>query len=541
MENSVEQNMMLNRETRRALSKQAKSATMSMLSMSRESASESLNKRANRILEESEKPFEITIPNGAIDIIKIAVYLVCKDSELKERISDLFYSNLDITNIVSLKDKDIEIDIENNKDIMYYAEKSKDAGEYLKLYKMCQLDTRTSMQTCISATLSVAVYTYMQSVAIKKKEEGKKRNVLANIKKEITYKSKDETEDKRFDILNMCIMLYWACRNSLIDRGTIKSEIGIDFQFDLPTIIEMNVPESKEYEIYLKGSQTFEDAIIKSGDLFKLESNKVEYYRGICKCLRATLLESSIISKRTIQMVDELRRSKKAEEDLSEKVKLAKKARTEAQKETKSVKKQMAELEKQINKLKIDLANKDKQFKLNDLKDKDIDSLKSQLGLLEIQLRDSTHAEESNRKTISELKSTIEIMSRRLNYTLNLYEDSQRYIEELTGKGEINYDIPIDIVISNISDKKIAICGGRDELLGNLEKTGLKHVKQFPVGKIPSTSEFGAFDCLVIITKQVAHKSIAGIKQHAKDTGKPIIYFNGSNIESLCREIYNTI
>lgn len=534
----------LNREARRALNKHLKSTTNALFSMTKESASETLVNRANKIIKTHEKPFELQLKEVKIDVIAHAVYLVCKQSKttvgMVQRTEEEFFLDMGIDYIDYLRSNDIDISEDELKSIMYLAEKSGNIENYLKVYKMCQISSGTSMETCIRAALSVSLYTLMEKASTYNKEN-KKKNVMLAIKHETGYSCKNEPVELRFELLNMCIMLYWMHRIGLSDGSVIKSEVGIDLSCDLTSIINKNIPESTSYERWVKGEITFEEAIVECEDIQKIAESRLQYYLGLSKGIRAMLVEASIVCKSTQKMVTDLERYKSNEESLTEKIQSSKKMRLELQKEVKSIKKQLSEMEKRNSKLKSEISMLEKQERGGEKLEQELIQLKSRITELSEELADSKNKSIVKDKELLEVREINEVNSRKLNMTINLYEDAKRYIEDLTEKGEIDYEVPIDIVISKISSKRIAICGGRETLESNMVRMGISSIKHFSAGKIPTIKEIGLFDCLVIITQQVAHKSIMKIRQFAKDTGKPIVYFNGSNIENMCREIYSAL
>lgn len=532
----------LNREARRALNKHMKSTTSALINAGRESASESLIRKSRNILKTYDKPFEVSFGEKSIDIIPHAVYLICKENKLIKETEENFLTYTNMEGIACLKDIDVEISKEEIDSIIYLAEMSGNIDDYLRIYKLCKLSGVTAMETCVRASIKVSMY-YLLEKATKAKKDNKKNNVLLAIKHETSYSSKSEPVETRFDILNMCMMLYWMHRLGLSDANVIKSEVGVDLTYNISAIIANNVPSSEEYEKWASNKITLEDAMIASGDIQRIEESRVQYYLGISKGLRAMIVESSLICKSTQKRLGELERYKENEISLYEKLQDSKKLRLEAQKEIKSLKKQLSESEKRASKLKSEIAIAEKKGRnAEDEKLKsEIEQMNLQIAQLKVDVSNLESELNDKNRHLEEIKEINAVNSRKMNMTINLYEDAQRYIEDLVGKGEIDYAIPIDTVISKILDKRIAICGGKEALESTMVQMGFKSIRHFTAGKIPTIKEFGLFDCLVIVTQQVAHKSIIGIRQFAKDTGKPIVYFNGSNIEHMCREVYEAL
>lgn len=104
---------------------------------------------------------------------------------------------------------------------------------------------------------------------------------------------------------------------------------------------------------------------------------------------------------------------------------------------------------------------------------------------------------------------------------------------------ESSHEISFDEIIESIRDKRIAIVGGLhiNGLDDRLKQYGVVHVKHYE----ENVSKIGVFDIGIIMSSTVKHTDVYKFEKECKKHNTQIIYFSGTNIERMIREIYNAI
>ena len=133
------------------------------------------------------------------------------------------------------------------------------------------------------------------------------------------------------------------------------------------------------------------------------------------------------------------------------------------------------------------------------------------------------------------LKKQVKKLTNKLEIAL---DENQMMQEELESIREIDGEdnTPFEEVLSDLLGKRIVIIGGTESIGQELLELGL-NIRQYHANINLATKDLGNYDCLVFMIKYVPHTSIYAAKNEAKRLGKPIVYFFGTNIESLCRKI----
>ena len=177
---------------------------------------------------------------------------------------------------------------------------------------------------------------------------------------------------------------------------------------------------------------------------------------------------------------------------------------------------------------------------------KNIDDLNSNIAskneeivALQKQVMDLKNGLSNKGKEISHLRTDNKKLK---NEIARAMEDIDGLQEELScdleyDEPEIDCSIPFDAVLNVIKNKKLLIIGGATGLEQSLDDLGLD-AKQYDGKMNVSLRNFGNYDCMVFMTKMLGHSMMYKAKREAKSLGKPIVNFNGSNVEMLCRQIY---
>ena len=228
-------------------------------------------------------------------------------------------------------------------------------------------------------------------------------------------------------------------------------------------------------------------------------------------------LESLTEIKNTSQR--ELRHSKKE-------LKKIKQERDRLIKEVCSLKEKSSQLPEETRKCIDDLNNKlfIKEDRIKELADK-LEELKKELA--------------GTKKENSDLKKQVKKLTAKLDITL---EENQLMQDELDSirESDIDESIPLCDILSEIKNKRIVVVGGAECIGQGLADLGLD-VKQYDVNTNIGTKDLGNYDCLVFMLKYVPHTSVWAAKNEAKKLGKPIVYFYGTNIETICRNVYEKL
>lgn len=158
-------------------------------------------------------------------------------------------------------------------------------------------------------------------------------------------------------------------------------------------------------------------------------------------------------------------------------------------------------------------------------------------------------------REISSLKNDIvhneNEINRLFKERLELKRELSQYKKQLRNKSvstdniitevvnEKDTDISFDEIIDYIKDKRIAIVGGIhiNGLDERLKAYGVVHVKHYE----ENVSKIGVFDIGIIISNAVKHADVYKFEKECKKHNTQIIYFSGTNIERMIREIYNAI
>jgi archaellum component FlaC len=140
---------------------------------------------------------------------------------------------------------------------------------------------------------------------------------------------------------------------------------------------------------------------------------------------------------------------------------------------------------------------------------------------------------------INELKDELSLCRLEYDELKDSYEDLKEM--KLSMDAHINCSIPIEVVLNSVKDLRVAVIGGSQTLASNLRAMGLNRWKFYVADEVPSTSEIGVCDCIVIIVSYVPHSGIKSIRKYGKRVGIPIINFNGRNIEEICRAVYGEV
>lgn len=535
-----------------------------------------LNREMRRALERSVKSTKLEIKNGVdgividelksdtkafdlngLDILPFAVYMICSSKEIYkeygELLEKLFYKNIDISEIYKVKDSNIKVLADKMSLLVKLGKCSYNLDKYLLLYTMCRLDKEVASKCSLSAFGSVGLK-YMLSLIEAYNKKLKISNKYIKENSNNLYSSKKESDEIRLILLIILLGFKWGSIKLLFDTSLIENKLGFNgiVTKGLEELVANYIPSSEEYIKWVKGELSFVEAMDKSGDSIKLSTLDLANVRNFNKTVRALLVYNAdmcLYSKELKKRVEVLGGEVTG---LNGKLQSIKKEKQVEHSELKATKRELSDLNRK-------LASSTKQLEESIGREKEliaevanykgkIDEYKNKIESYEVKIKELNSNKEENNNSSSglakgyeDLKLDMSILAAKYNKLLNSYEDMLGYIEDSENKSSIDCSIPLELVVNKIKGYRYIICGGRGELADRLTKLGFSGVKQYDVGKVPVYNDGVQYDCLIILTKCVVHKSIMGIRQNAKQLNKDVIYFNGSNVEGLIREIYRVM
>lgn len=546
MDNEREFIESLNRDQRRMIMRYTKYVSSGIAVDCNETARSVIGLKAQALLK-TEKPFMLSIDSRESDIYMEATYLACIGLNKEElgALKSVFFDEMPLSELEKLDG--IELEQDELEKIACLARRTGKENDFYTIYSMSRLCDKEAMQTALISLVSITIYelmkrTYSNKCTERAKNGGRRipkslakvrEEMLADIKPTPLNIEQNNITDK-LKTLMMAKLLYWGGKKGLLDKAQFDEELNLHYKDSLSTFINVNLGSCGEYDKWVNNECTLYQSMVASGDARVLSLAEQEFTRQYLKNIRANIVCEYAFSHKLHEQESDIARLAKNNEEIKTKYQNAKKLRSEDLRKYK-------ESTVELNKLKKQL---EKQGRCGVSNAGELDELKQLVAKLETkscelaekigdQSRINNALSEHNEGLIERVKvletnlSESEIMCKHLTETL----------DELNQQ-EMNTDIPLEIVLKGISGIKLAICGGKEHIVSNLEKMGIQEVKHIPVGKIATAQEIGQFDCLVIVTKYVAHKSVVTIKEKAKSLGKIVLHFNGSNIELLCRQIF---
>lgn len=533
----------LNRQERRLLNKKLKSASYG----SKDSENSGLDERMvgviEKVLSSEDNPFELD--KYSFDLRDLAPYILttCGDKELIKSVYDKFYDANDIDELASIKECR---ELNDERISLAYTLKDK-ADEYLRLCRICDIDRNACMYLCllVVANIGHSYFTTLLGSSCK--------NSLAGVLETYNY-AKNVKVVHRLNILMMVINLYWNNAVSLLNKKLVKTTMKIEVGDSLVQMINDIVPEGNCYVDWVKGNKTLQEVMLECGDM---ASEPTEEFKGYAQAIfensKSYIIESFVTSGNYKDLKNNFEKLSKKSEDQAEKIEELKKDKKAIQSELKAITKEKSssdknceKLQKEVDKLKTayDKLEESSKVKVSEqqVKDaaeakkykEDLTEAEEKIKALEKELEDNKNSSSEKEK---DLQYTIKALSKKLNTMNNMYEDIQKYLLSLNDTSEYK-DVPLEMIMNDIKDVKLLVCGGEKGLDTRLKQAGFNVVKQSVVGTADKVGAIGEYDCLVIIASYVTHKTVMGVTNHARQNYKKIVYCAGTNIEAMCREVY---
>ncbi len=164
--------------------------------------------------------------------------------------------------------------------------------------------------------------------------------------------------------------------------------------------------------------------------------------------------------------------------------------------------------------------------------EKTIENFKNKLSELE-------RENESKDRQILSLEDT----NRNVYEQVEILEDEVELLNKRLGNTENNYSeddvIEIGSIINAIRDKRIVLIGG-DKIHSRMKNLGFTNIRLVCAdNRTINNNDLKYADVIVIMTAHVKHSTMANPKGTANTQGIPLLYYNFSNVDRLCKEIFS--
>lgn len=215
--------------------------------------------------------------------------------------------------------------------------------------------------------------------------------------------------------------------------------------------------------------------------------------------------------------------------------------------ECKQAKRELTKANSEINRLKREVEKfKDICNKIPEETKKTLDSLYKEVFSKNNEIKELSNLRDdlrcklsSSKKEKSSLKKQVKKLEAKLKITL---DENQLYKDELDSVMGVDIDdnVPFEDVVAELEGKRIVVIGGAECIGQGLSDLDLE-VKQYTVDANIGAKDIGKHDCIVFMIKYMSHTALWAAKSNVKGTDKPMIYYYGTNIEKLCRNIHREI
>lgn len=188
--------------------------------------------------------------------------------------------------------------------------------------------------------------------------------------------------------------------------------------------------------------------------------------------------------------------------------------------------------ETQINMLKTRLEKSDKMLSEERQKVKEVQGNSLLVSDYEAKIKDLEKALSSKTDIISKLTEE----NKQLNADLaNIYSDDTDSIDTLD---DDTPQVSLETAIDYLNNFSFLLIGGRLDIVGKLKDLGMSDVyREDNPNKIVQTGGGVSADFVVVNTKFTSHKAVRAMEKfYSKDI---VIYYNGTNIESLVMACYD--
>jgi archaellum component FlaC len=260
--------------------------------------------------------------------------------------------------------------------------------------------------------------------------------------------------------------------------------------------------------------------------------------------MKGIFTECYFDEKRVKDIFDEYQRAKQRASELEVELRKVRKELRKAKKEAGQLNSQVNELQYENNRLKTE--NGELKSKMNSMVEPikeqyeaQVHELRAEVNKLTRELEVISRKNDEYINKINELKDELDLCRLEYDELKDSYEDLKEM--KLSMDAHIDCSIPIEVVLNSIKDLRVTVIGGSQTLASNLRAMGLNRWKFYVADEVPSTSEIGVCDCIIIIVSYVPHSGIKSIRKYGKRVGVPIINFNGRNIEEICRAVYGEV